>query len=128
MMTIVSLSLPDQMVKSMDEIQKSVGFSGRSELVRSAIRLMLEETREKESLRGPTSAILVVTHDKEHEESVTRIKHRFEDVVRTHVHSKVTQDDCVELFLVQGEGREVVAMSKAFQSDKGIRNVKLVAI
>ncbi len=127
-MTIVSLSLPDQMVKSMDEIQKSVGFSGRSELVRSAIRLMLEETREKESLRGPTSAILVVTHDKEDEESVTRIKHRFEEVVRTHVHSKVTQDDCVELFLVQGEGREVVAMSKAFQRDKGIRNVRLVAI
>ncbi len=127
-MAIVSLSLPDQMVKSMAEIQHAVGYSGRSELVRSAIRLMLEETREKESLKGPTSAILVVTHDKKDEESVTRIKHKFEDVVRTHVHSKVTEDDCVELFLVQGEGREVVAMSKAFQRDRGIRNVRLVAI
>ena len=127
-MAIVSLSLPDRVVKSMDEIQESVGFSGRSELVRSAIRLMLEETREKEALKGPTSAILVVTHDKEDEESVTRIKHKFEDVVRTHVHSKVTDEDCVELFVVQGEGREVVAMSKAFQRDKGIRNVRLVAI
>ena len=127
-MAIVSLSLPDRMVKSMDEIQESVGFSGRSELVRSAIRLMLEETREKEALKGPTSAILVVTNDKEDEESVTRIKHKFEDVVRTHVHSKVTDEDCVELFVVQGEGREVVAMSKAFQRDKGIRNVRLVAI
>ncbi len=127
-MTVVSLSLPERMVKSMDEIQESVGFSGRSELVRSAIRLLLEETREKESLKGPTSAILVVTHDKEDEESVTRIKHKFEDVVRTHVHSKVTAQDCVELFLVQGEGQEVVAMSKAFQRDRGIRNVRLVAI
>ena len=127
-MAIVSLSLPDRMVKSMDEIQESVGFSGRSELVRSAIRLMLEETREKEALKGPTSAILVVTHDKEDEESVTRIKHKFEDVVRTHVHSKVTDEDCVELFLVQGEGRKVVAMNKEFQRDKGIRNVRLVAI
>ncbi len=127
-MTIVSVSLPEKMVRSMDEIQESVGFSGRSELVRSAIRLMLEETREKESLRGPTNAILVVTHDKEDEGSVTRIKHKFEDVVRTHVHSKVTEDDCVELFLVQGNGREVVAMSKEFQRDKGVRNVRLVAI
>ena len=127
-MAIVSLSLPDRMVKSMDEIQESVGFSGRSELVRSAIRLMLEETREKELLKGPTSAILVVTHDKEDEESVTRIKHKFEDIVRTHVHSKVTDEDCVELFLVQGEGRKVVAMNKEFQRDKGIRNVRLVAI
>ncbi len=127
-MTIVSLSLPEQMVKSMDEIQQSVGFSGRSELVRAAIRLMLEETREKESLRGPTSAILVVTHDKEDEEAVTRIKHRFEDVVRTHVHSKVTANDCAELFLVQGDGREVVSMTKAFQRDKAIRYVRLVPI
>ncbi len=127
-MTIVSLSLPEKMVRSMDEIQESVGFSGRSELVRSAIRLMLEETRQKESIRGPTNAILVVTHDKEDEGSVTRIKHQFEDVVRTHIHSKVTEDDCVELFLVQGDGREVVAMSKEFQRDKGIRNVRLVAI
>ena len=127
-MTIVSLSLPDQMVRSMDEIQEAVGFSGRSELVRAAIRLMLEETRQKESLEGPTSAILVVTHDKDDEESATRIKHKFEDVVRTHVHSKVTRDDCVELFLVQGDGRQIVSMSKAFQREKGIREVRLMAI
>ncbi len=127
-MAIISLSLPDQMIKSMDEIQESVGFSGRSELVRSAIRLMLEETREKESLRGPTSAVLLVTHDKEDEERVTRIKHKFDDVVRTQVHSKVNQQDCVELFLVQGDGRKVVDMSKEFLKDKRIRNVRLVAI
>jgi len=127
-MTIVSLSLPDQMVRTLDEIQRNVGFSGRSELVRAAIRLMLEDTRQKESLKGPTSAILVVTHDKADEESATRIKHRFEDVVKTHVHSKITSDDCVEVFMVQGEGREIVSMSKAFQREKGMREVRLVAI
>ena len=127
-MAIVSLSLPDQMLESMDEIQKSVGFSGRSELVRAAIRLMLEETREKDSMTGPTSAVLVVTHDKDDEERVTRIKHKNEDIVRTHVHSKVNQQDCVELFLVQGDARTVVSMSKAFQRDKRVRNVRLVAI
>ena len=116
------------MVASMDEIQEAVGFSGRSELIRAAIRLMLEETRQKEALKGPTSAILVVTHDKDDEESATRIKHKFEDVVKTHVHSKVTSDDCVELFLVQGEGRDIVSMSKAFQREKGIREVRLMTI
>lgn len=112
----------------MDEIQQTVGFSGRSELVRAAIRLMLEDTRQKESLKGPTSAILVVTHDKDDEESATRIKHKFEEVVKTHVHSKVTSDDCVEVFMVQGEGREIVSMTRAFQREKGIREVRLLAI
>ncbi len=127
-MAIISLSLPDSMVKAMDEIQETVGFTGRSELVRAAIRVMLEETRQKESLKGPTSAILVVTHDKDDEESATRIKHRFEEVVKTHVHSKVTKDDCVEMFLVQGEGEEIASMTKAFQREKRIREVRLVAI
>ena len=127
-MAIVSLSLPDQMVQAMDEIQEAVGFTGRSELVRAAIRLMLEETRQKESMKGPASAILVVTHDKDDEESATRIKHKFEDVVKTHVHSKVTSNDCVEIFLVQGEGREIVSMTKAFQRERRIREVRLVAI
>lgn len=127
-MTIVSLSLPEPMVKAMDEIQDEVGFTGRSELVRAAIRLMLEETRQRESMKGPASAILVVTHDKDDEESATRIKHKFEDVVKTHVHSKVTSNDCVEIFLVQGEGREIVSMTKAFQRERRIREVRLVAI
>ena len=48
-MPIVSLSLPDQMVKAMDEIQDSVGFAGRSELVRAAIRLLLEDTKDLEA-------------------------------------------------------------------------------
>jgi CopG family transcriptional regulator, nickel-responsive regulator len=127
-MGIVSLSLPSKMVQAMDEIQESVGFSGRSELVRAAIRLMLEETRQRDALRGQVSAILVVTHDKNDEDSATKVKHKFEDVVRTHVHSKVTADDCVEVFLVQGEGREIASMSKAFQREKGIREVRLVTI
>ncbi len=32
-MPVVSLSLPKQMIKEMDEVQESLGFTGRSELV-----------------------------------------------------------------------------------------------
>ena len=38
-MPIVSLSFPEQMIKEMDEIQVNGGFTGRSELVRAAIRV-----------------------------------------------------------------------------------------
>ncbi len=66
-MPIVSLSFPEQMIKDMDEIQKSLGFTGRSELVRAAIRLMLEHKKEKDSLHGQVTAILAVTHNQEDE-------------------------------------------------------------
>ena len=68
---IVSLSFPDEMVKQVDQIQKSRGFAGRSELVRAAIRLLIEDTREKDSLKGTVVALLVVTHNQENEDPIT---------------------------------------------------------
>jgi CopG family nickel-responsive transcriptional regulator len=127
-MPIVSLSLPDQMVRAMEEIQQSVGFSGRSELVRAAIRLLLDETREKNALVGLTAAVVVVGHGVDDEEPVTRLKHKFEDIVRTHVHCKVSHGDCVEVFVLAGQGQQIVSMTKEFQRERKIRSVKLIVV
>jgi CopG family nickel-responsive transcriptional regulator len=127
-MPIVSLSFPDKMMKEIDELQESLGFTGRSELVRAGIRLLLQDTKEKNSLTGKVSAIVVVTHDQENEETVTRIKHRFDDIVRTHFHNKVARANCVELFLLEGDASEVASMVKEFQKSDEIKSVKLVTI
>ena len=66
-MAIVSLSFPDEMVKDMDRLQMSRGFTGRSELIRAALRLMIEDTREKDSFVGNIDAVLAVTHREEDE-------------------------------------------------------------
>ena len=127
-MPIVSLSLPDSMLKAVDEIQDSVGFSGRSELVRSAIRLLLDDLREKNALEGETTAVIVVGHSKEDEEPVTRLKHRFEDIVKTHIHCKVSREDCIEVFVLAGKGQQMALMAKEFQKERKIRSVKLVTL
>jgi CopG family transcriptional regulator, nickel-responsive regulator len=126
-MPIVSLSFPEQMIKEMDQIQKSGGFAGRSELVRSAIRLLFENTRDKSALTGHMNAILVVTHDESNEAPITKLKHEFEDIVKTHIHSKISPSNCVELFLLEGEGKKIGAMSREFQKEDKLRSVKLVA-
>jgi len=125
---IVSLSFPEQMIRDMDDIQKSLGFTGRSELVRAAIRLLLEDKREKDSLRGQVAAILAVTHNQEDEEPVTRIKHSFEDIIRTHLHNKITRTNCVELFLLEGDAQKIASMSNGFQKEDKMKSVKLVIV
>ena len=127
-MTIVSLSFPEQMVKDMDQIQKSQGFTGRSELVRAALRLMLEDTKEKDSLVGHVNAVVTVTHRQDHEAPITRLKHEFEDIVKTHIHSKINQGNCVELFLLEGEGKKVASMTKAFQKEDDLKSVKVIIL
>ena len=97
-------------------------------MVRAAIRLMLEDTEAKDSLSGRVAALVVVTHDQEDEDPITSLKHQFEGIVKTHIHSKISRENCVELFLVKGEGSKVAAMTKAFQKEEKMKSVKLVVI
>jgi CopG family nickel-responsive transcriptional regulator len=127
-MPIVSLSFPDQMIKEMDQIQKSEGFAGRSELVRAAIRLLFEDSREKNTLAGHMNAIIVVTHDESNEAPITRLKHEFEVIVKTHIHNKISQNNCVELFLLEGEAKMISSMAREFQKEDKLKSVKLVMI
>ncbi len=94
-MPIVSLSIPETMLKEMDGLEESFGFTGRSELVRAAIRLMMNENRERSVLSGEVSGLILVTHETEEEEPVTRLKHEFDQIIKTHIHSKLTPSTCV---------------------------------
>lgn len=116
------------MLKELDQIQESEGFTGRSELVRAAIRLMFEDTKEKEALKGRVNAVMVVTHDELNEAPVTRIKHSFEQIVRTHIHNKISQNNCVELFLLEGEGKAIGSMTREFQKEDKLKSVKLIVL
>ena len=42
-MTIVSISLTEEILKEIDNLQKSMGFSGRSDAIRAGIRSFVAE-------------------------------------------------------------------------------------
>jgi CopG family nickel-responsive transcriptional regulator len=127
-MPIVSISLPDSMVKDMDDLEESFGFAGRSELIRAAIRMMVDENRERSGLSGDVSGLVVVTHNMEKEEPVTKIKHEYDQIIKTHIHSKLTPSTCVELFLVHGDSKKVAAMSKAFRAQDEMKSSKFLEV
>jgi CopG family transcriptional regulator, nickel-responsive regulator len=127
-MPIVSVSMPDSMLRTMRDVQKTFGFTGTSELVRAALRLLVADAREKQAVTGPVEAVIVVTHSEDREEPVTRLKHRFEDVVKTHIHNKAGKGTCVEVFLLEGDGAKATSMAKAFQREDGIQAVKMLVL
>lgn len=127
-MPVVSLSFPEAMMKDMDDLQGRMGFTGRSELVRAGIRLLLQDAKENSARTGFVTAVVVATHTEENEETVTRIKHQFDEIVRTHLHNKIAKNSCVELFLLEGDAARVTAMARELQKEDAIRSVKLVTI
>lgn len=125
-MVIVSVSLNDNILEEMDSLQKEFGFSGRSELIRAGIRMLLTDKFEKGQLTGDVGCVLTVTHEEEDEESVTSIKHNFEDIIKTHLHCKLKKNKCLELFVLDGEASKVREMTRQFQMNEGMEHVKLI--
>jgi CopG family nickel-responsive transcriptional regulator len=127
-MPIVSISLNDEILSELDKLQTSMGFSGRSEAIRAGIRSFVSEEKQKSDLSGNIHAILLVVHNDEFDHVVSGITHNFEDLITTHLHSKIEKEKCMELFVIDGDAEKVSTMTKDFQTNKNMDTVKLVAI
>ena len=127
-MPIVSISLTEEILKEIDSLQKNLGFSGRSDAIRAGIRSFVAEEKQKEDLSGNVNAILLVVHNDDYDNQVNGIKHSYEDLITTHLHSKIEGDKCMELFMLIGEAGSVSSITKDFQINKRMDTVKLVTL
>lgn len=127
-MPIVSISLNDEILAELDMLKKTMGFSGRSEAIRAGIRNFVSEEKQKIELSGIVHAILLVVHNDEFDHIVSDIKHNFENLITTHLHSKIEGDKCMELFVINGEAEKVSTITHDFQTNKKMDTVKLVTL
>jgi CopG family nickel-responsive transcriptional regulator len=127
-MPIVSISLNQEILSELDKLQKTMGFSGRSEAIRAGIRTFVSEEKQKLELTGNIHAILLVVHNDEFDHIVSGIKHNFEDLITTHLHSKIEGEKCMELFVIDGDAERVSTITKDFQVNKNMDTVKLVTL
>ena len=127
-MPIVSISLNNEILTELDKLQSSMGFSGRSEAIRAGIRTFVSEEKQKANLSGNIHAILLVVHNDEFDHIVSGITHNFEDLITTHLHSKIEKEKCMELFVINGDAEKVSTITKDFQRNKNMDTVKLVAL
>jgi CopG family nickel-responsive transcriptional regulator len=127
-MPIVSISLNQEILSELDRLQKIMGFSGRSEAIRAGIRTFVAEEKQKLKLTGNIHAILLVVHNDEFDHVVSGIKHSFEDLITTHLHSKIEGEKCMELFVIDGDAEKVSTITRDFQINKNMDTVKLVTL
>ena len=127
-MAIVSISLNEEILAELDKLQSTIGFTGRSEAIRAGIRSFVAEEKQKAELCGNVHAILLVVHNNQYDDIVSHLKHNFEDLITTHLHSKIEGEKCMELFVIDGEAQRVSAITKDFQTNKKMDTVKLVTM
>ncbi len=125
-MVIVSISLNDTILKEIDRIQNAFGYSGRSEVIRAGARLLISESKEKERLTGNINSILLLIHSQDAENVVSEIKHKFEDVTNTQIHSHLRENKCLEVFVLDGEADRIKEMVRLLQTSRKMDYVKLI--
>ena len=127
-LTIVSVSLNEDILDEVDRLQRALGFSGRSEIVRAGIRNLLAEEKERQDLSGRMFAVLLAIHDEKSDDQVTTMQHAYDKLITTHIHNEIDGDRCLEIFLLRGDADEIKAMNKKFMSNKKMDHVKLISM
>jgi CopG family nickel-responsive transcriptional regulator len=125
-MVIVSISLNDKILEDIDNIQKEYGYSGRSEVIRAGARLLIAENKEKDKLSGNINSLLLLIHNQDAESTVSDIKHNYENITKTQIHSHLHGNKCLEIFILEGDADSIKSIFRNFQVCKKMDYVKLI--
>ena len=109
-MGVVSISMPDDLERRIDEFAEDHGYTGRSEIVREAVRNLMSEFEDKRLEDRQLMAIVTVLFDYETttvEEKMMHLRHDHENLVASNFHSHVGDRYCMELFVLEGQLEDI---------------------
>ncbi|BAM69776.1 MULTISPECIES: CopG family ribbon-helix-helix protein [Methanothermobacter] len=125
-MVVVSVSLSEKLLEEIDALRDEMGFSGRSDVIRVAARMLIDEKRNLREFNGEINAVLFLIHPRRVEDLVTKIKHDYEDIIGTQLHSHLKDGNCLELFIIEGESVRVRELAERFLACGKMKHIKLV--
>jgi CopG family nickel-responsive transcriptional regulator len=127
----IGVSLPENLLEKFDEIITKRGYSSRSEGIRDAIRGYIRYYDWMSEVEGERIGILSMTYGHSQRGLVTSLldmEHEFTAITRSAVHVHISHDECMEVLILHGDGKDVKAIAERIIALKGIKNVKLTTI
>ena len=127
----IGVSLPENLLVKFDEIITKRGYSSRSEGIRDAIRSYIRYYDWMSEVEGERIGILSMTYDHSQRGlvgSLLDLEHEFSAITRSAVHVHISHDECMEVVILRGEGKDVKSIAERVMALKGVKNVKLTTI
>jgi len=125
-MSVVSVSLNDTLLEDIDDFMDEQGFSGRSEVMRTAVRALLRDRKEISDLEGTVDAVVIVTHEDEDSGEIDNIQHDYQDTITTQLHNHMDEHKCLEVFMLHGEAKKVKELYNKFQASSKVEQAKII--
>lgn len=122
------ISIDQNLSERFDRFVSDRNYATRSEAIRDLIRDAL--IQQKIELEADTDALGSLTlvydhHARNLSQEMGAIQHDFHDLILSVMHLHVSHDDCMEVIALRGKVAEIVKLSDALLSLKGIKNGKL---
>lgn len=128
-MPIISISLTDQDLQTLDHLQSTGGFSNRSELLRQAVRTLASELQNLETLTGKVSAVLTIVYGKKGKGIESNfLLHKQATLIDALLHSHTVNGECIEVVVVNGPANDIRELVKTLKGNRKIVMVKVAII
>jgi CopG family nickel-responsive transcriptional regulator len=124
-MSIISVSLPKELLKELDAILGEERYATRSEVLRQAVRTYVSEYKELEKIKGSVIATITVLYEKaEKNEELFRLQHEFSDMIAAYLHSHLTEKSCLEIMVVKGPSKRLKSLIDGLKANKPVKQIK----
>jgi len=126
-MAVVSVTIPNELLRKFDEFMKTRGYYSRSEAFRDAIRSLMAEAELAKMETGNVAATIMITCDyarKDVDLKMTELRHEFDDVVIENVHRHIGEKYCLEIFIAEGNSNRILDLVGRVRGMRGIQQVK----
>lgn len=126
-MTVVSITLPGELLRKFDDFIKTRGYYSRSEAFRDAIRNIIAESELAKMETGNVATTIMITCDYERKDvdlKIGEVRHEFDDVVVENVHRHIGQKYCLEVFIAEGNYQRILDLIGRIRGMRGIQQVK----
>ncbi len=128
-MSIVSLSIPKNLLEKVDQYAKEQGFANRSEIIRQALRAYMSESRRLGELQGRITAIITIVYRREAKRNqITDVQHNFGPAVLTFLHTHIQEGYCVEIIVARGDAQVIQALVQALKANEQISEAKVTIL
>ena len=125
-MTVISISLTNNLLDRLDDFVEKSGYSSRSEALRLAIRDSLNQYSLNRMEKGTvisTVTILSESHQATTHVGLMNLRNGFDEMIFGNMHLHIEGGYCIEIFLVKGESVKVMDFVTQSKSIKGVMEV-----
>lgn len=124
----IGVSLPENLLAKFDEIILKRGYSSRSEGIRDSIRSYIVHYEWMSDVQGERVGVITIVYShaqRNLESNLTEIQHEFSSIIQSSMHVHLDHDNCLEVVVLRGEGKDVRTATEKMMALKGVKHVKL---